>query len=48
LAELQDWSAPFVARPTFAPLFAAETAAASPEAPLPITSTSKEKSATTR
>src|SRR5947207_15692194 len=47
LAELQDWSAPFVASPTRAPLRAAETAAASPEAPLPITSTSNERSATT-
>src|SRR5438046_3286813 len=42
LAELHDWIEPFVARATRAPLRSAETAAASPEAPLPITSTSKE------
>jgi hypothetical protein len=42
LAELQDWIEPFVARATRAPDRSAETAAASPEAPLPITSTSKE------
>ena len=41
-AELQAWIDPFVARPTRAPARSAETAAASPEAPLPITSTSKE------
>ena len=42
LAELQAWIEPFVASPTRAPARSAETAAASPEAPLPITSTSKE------
>jgi len=42
LAELQDWIEPFVARAARAPERSAETAAASPEAPLPITSTSKE------
>src|SRR5438105_244621 len=42
LAELQDWIEPFVARATRAPDRSAETTAASPEAPLPITSTSKE------
>ena len=42
LAELQAWIEPFVARPTRAPARSAETAAASPEAPLPTTSTSKE------
>ena len=42
LAELQAWIDPFVARPTRAPARSAETAAASPEAPLPTTSTSKE------
>src|SRR5207249_6351948 len=47
LAELQDWSEPFVATATRAPARSAETAAARPEAPLPITSTSKEESATT-
>src|SRR5438445_9993670 len=41
-AELHDWSAPFVASATRAPARSADTAAASPEAPLPITSTSKE------
>src|SRR5688500_18545284 len=40
-AELHDWSEPLVARPTRAPARAADRAAASPEAPLPITSTSK-------
>ena len=40
-AELQDWIEPFVARATRAPFRSAETAAARPEAPLPITSTSK-------
>src|SRR5712692_2561822 len=40
-AELQDWIEPFVASATRAPERSAETAAASPEAPLPITSTSK-------
>jgi hypothetical protein len=39
-AELQDWRAPFVASATRAPARSAETAAARPEAPLPITSTS--------
>src|SRR6266516_6873932 len=47
LAELQDWRAPLVASATRAPDRWAETAAARPEAPLPITSTSKEESATT-
>ena len=42
LAELQAWIEPFVARPTRAPECSAETAAASPEAPLPTTSTSKD------
>src|ERR1700682_6544184 len=42
LAELQDWIETFVARGRGAPDPPAETAAASPEAPLPITSTSKE------
>src|SRR5438034_3919616 len=46
LAELQDWSAPLVANATRAPARWAETAAARPEAPLPITSTSKEESDT--
>src|SRR5438105_780022 len=41
LAELHDWIEPFVARATRAPDRLAETAAASPEAPLPTTSTSK-------
>ena len=41
-AELHDWSEPFVASATRAPARSAETAAASPEAPLPTTSTSKE------
>ena len=41
-AELHAWIEPFVASPTRAPARSAETAAASPEAPLPITSTSKE------
>ena len=41
-AELQDWIEAFVARATRAPTRSAETAAASPEAPLPITSTSNE------
>ena len=40
-AELHAWIEPFVASPTRAPARSAETAAASPEAPLPITSTSK-------
>src|SRR4051794_21328929 len=48
LAELHDCSEPFAVTATRAPARAAETAAARPEAPLPITSTSKEKSATTR
>ena len=42
LAELQAWIEPLVASPTRAPARSAETAAARPEAPLPITSTSKE------
>ena len=46
-AELQDWSAPLVASATRAPARSAETAAASPEAPLPITSTSKESRSAT-
>src|SRR5688500_3530123 len=41
LAELQEGSESLVARATRAPERSAETAAASPEAPLPITSTSK-------
>src|SRR4051794_21824352 len=41
LEELFAWSEPLVASATRAPAFSAETAAASPEAPLPITSTSK-------
>src|SRR5258706_15955393 len=41
-AELQDWIDAFVARATRAPDRSAETAAARPEAPLPITSTSNE------
>src|SRR3954452_6166184 len=40
-AELHDWIEPFVAIATRAPARSAETAAARPEAPLPITSTSK-------
>ena len=44
-AELHAWSVVFVASATRAPACSAETAAASPEAPLPITSTSKEASA---
>ena len=40
LAELHDWSDPFVASATRAPARSADTAAARPEAPLPITSTS--------
>jgi hypothetical protein len=48
-AELHDCSDPFVATATRAPARSAETAAASPEAPLPITSTSNEsRSATAR
>ena len=48
-AELHDWSEPFVATATRAPARSADTAAARPEAPLPITSTSKEsRSATGR
>ena len=39
--ELHDWSEPFVATATRAPALDAETAAARPEAPLPMTSTSK-------
>ena len=41
-AELHAWSVVFVAIATRAPARSAETAAASPEAPLPMTSTSKE------
>ena len=41
LDELFACSEPFVASATRAPARSAETAAASPEAPLPITSTSK-------
>ena len=41
LEELFAWSEPLVASATRAPARSAETAAASPEAPLPITSTSK-------
>jgi len=40
---LHAWIEPFVARTTRAPELAAETAAASPEAPLPTTSTSQEE-----
>ena len=40
-AELHAWSVVFVASATRAPARSAETPAASPEAPLPITSTSK-------
>ena len=40
--ELFAWSEPLVASATRAPARSAETAAARPEAPLPITSTSKE------
>src|ERR1700704_4889256 len=47
LEEFFACSEPFVASATRAPARSAETAAASPEAPLPITSTSKEESATT-
>src|SRR5438309_767602 len=47
LAELHDWMEPLVASATRAPDRSAETAAASPEAPLPITSTSKERLADT-
>jgi hypothetical protein len=39
LAELHDCNAPFAARQTLAPERSADTAAASPEAPLPITRT---------
>jgi hypothetical protein len=42
-AELHDWSAPLVASATRAPARWADTAAARPEAPLPITSTSKDR-----
>src|SRR5437773_12282068 len=47
LAELQDWSEPIAATATRAPAPWAEPAAASPEAPPPIPSTSKEEPATT-
>ena len=48
-AELHDCNDPLVATATRAPARSAVTAAASPEAPLPITSTSKESlSATDR
>ena len=40
--ELFAWSEPLVASATRAPARSAETAAARPEAPLPITSTSNE------
>jgi hypothetical protein len=40
-AELHDWIDPLAATATRAPARSADTAAASPEAPLPITSTSK-------
>ena len=46
-AELHAWIEPFVARPTRAPARWAATAAARPEAPLPITSTSKRSSSAT-
>ena len=46
-AELHAWSVVLVASPTAAPACAAETAAARPEAPLPTTSTSKERPAGT-
>ncbi len=48
LAELHDWSEPLVASATRAPARSADTDAASPEAPLPITSTSKERLTATR
>jgi hypothetical protein len=44
---LHDWIEPFVAMAARAPARRADTAAASPEAPLPITSTSNEASAAT-
>src|SRR5260221_2284046 len=44
-AELHACSEPFVATATVAPARSAETAAARPDAPLPITSTSKERGA---
>jgi hypothetical protein len=47
LAELQDWRAPFEASATRAPARSADTAAARPEAPDPITSTSKVRLAPT-
>src|SRR5450432_2743388 len=47
LAELLACSEPLVASATRAPARSAETAAARPEAPLPITSTSKESAART-
>jgi hypothetical protein len=40
--ELFAWREPFVARAARAPARSADTAAARPEAPLPITSTSKQ------
>src|ERR1051326_1837448 len=43
--ELFAWSEPFVASATRAPARSAETAAARPDAPLPMTSTSKEVAA---
>jgi hypothetical protein len=46
-AELHAWIEPFVARPTRAPAPSAETAAASPDAPEPTTSTSNEWDAAT-
>src|SRR3970040_369580 len=42
-AELQAWRVVFVASPTRAPARSAETAAARPDAPLPMTSTSQEQ-----
>src|SRR5207247_2182307 len=48
LAELQDCTASFATSPTRAPARSADTAAASPEAPLPTTSTSNSSGASTR
>ena len=47
-AELHDWSDPLVASATRAPARSADTPAASPDAPLPITSTSKNAAAAIR
>src|SRR5688572_25703737 len=47
LAELQEGRVSLVARATRAPARSADTAAASPEAPLPITSTSKDMGSAT-